>query len=322
MPNRSSIVKYYFSYPLKHRVVYFPLVERKRMTVCVATLCDQGKGIVLVSDKMVGIGYVEAELENTKVQPLHSQWFMMMSGQNISPLFELGDLIRAEMPMPKPAPLESVMEITQRNYELIRVRRAEAEYLKPIGWTIKRFNEEGSKLLPNFLELQSKLQDYELSVEILVAGFDPTLSPPAKIFTLASSDRGIPVRHDLPGFAAIGSGGIAAAYMLYFRDVKPSLPVRAAVYYALEAKYFGEHATGVGPSTDMFVIHFDGTLVRVIQINDEKTIEKKLIPICERLEPPDPTQGDVDILNDLPELNGFPTLPKVKIKRKKQPADK
>jgi hypothetical protein len=278
------------------------------MTVCLATLCDQGRAIVLVADKMVGVGYVEGELANVKMQPIHSQWFMMMSGQNIAPLFELADLARAELPMPKPAPLEHVMEVMQRNYELIRMRRAEAEYLKPIGWTIKRFNEEGSKFLPNFLELQAKLQGYELSVEILVAGFDPTLMPPAKIFTMASSERGVPTRHDLPGFAAIGSGGIAAAYMMYFRDVKPTLPVRGAVYYALEAKYFGEHASGVGPSTDMVVVHFDGTMVRVIPISDEKTIERKLIPICERLEPPDPTQEDIDILNSLPELKGFPPI--------------
>jgi hypothetical protein len=103
---------------------------------------------------------------------------------------------------------------------------------------------------------------------------------------------------------------------MYFRDVKPTLPVRAAVYYALEAKYFGEHASGVGPSTDLFVIQFDGTLVRVIQINDEKTIERKLIPICERLEPPDPTQADIDILNSLPELKGFPPIQKKKDKTK------
>ncbi len=286
------------------------------MTVCLATLCDLGRAIVLVADKMVGVGYIEGELENVKVQPIHSQWYMMMSGSDISPLFELADLARAELPMPKPAPLEHVMEVMQRNYELIRIRRAEAEYLKPIGWTIKRFNEEGCTLLPNFQELQSKLQDYELSVEILVAGFDPTLMPPAKIFTMTSSNRGIPARHDLPGFATIGSGGIAAAYMMYFRDVKPTLPVRAAVYYALEAKYFGEHASGVGPSTDLFVIQFDGTLVRVIQINDEKTIERKLIPICERLEPPDPTHADIDILNSLPELKGFPPIQKKKDKTK------
>jgi hypothetical protein len=87
---------------------------------------------------MVGLGFVEAELENTKLQAIHSQWFMMMAGDDIAPLFELGDLARAEMPPTVEISLEQVMEIVQRNYELIRIRRAEAQFLKPIGWTIER----------------------------------------------------------------------------------------------------------------------------------------------------------------------------------------
>jgi hypothetical protein len=200
------------------------------MTVCVATLCDLGRAIVLVSDKMVGLGFVEAELENSKVQALHSQWFMMMAGDDIAPLFELGDLARTEMPPNVEISLEQVMEVVQRNYELIRMRRAEAQFLKPIGWTLERFNKEGSALLPNFLELQSKVGEYELSVQILVAGFDRKLIPWGRIFTIDPPDRGIPRRYDAHGFAAIGSGAIAAEYMMHFKDVTPSLPIRAAVY--------------------------------------------------------------------------------------------
>lgn len=167
------------------------------------------------------------------------------------------------------------------------------------------------------MELQSKLQEYELSVEILVAGFDRKLNPPGKIFTMISADKGIPRRYDIPGFAAIGSGAIAAEYMMHYKDVSPKLPIRAAVYYTLEAKYFGEYAAGVGERTDMLVLLFDGNLIRVVEINDEKTIEKKLIPMCERLEPRHPTPEDVDILNALPELKGLPNLPrKAKNKRR------
>lgn len=264
-----------------------------------------------MSDKMVGLGFVEAELENSKVQALHSQWFMMMAGDDIAPLFELGDLARAEMPPSVEVSLEQVMEVLQRNYELIRTRRAEAQFLKPIGWTLERFNKEGSALLPNFLELQSKVGDYELSVQILVAGFDRKLIPWGRIFTIDPSDRGIPRRYDAHGFAAIGSGAIAAEYMMHFKDVTPSLPIRAAVYYAMEAKYFGEYATGVGPKTDLLVLRFDGNLIHMVKIDDEKTIEKKLIPMCERLEPMHPMPEDIDVLNGIPELKGLPPLPRL-----------
>jgi 20S proteasome alpha/beta subunit len=280
------------------------------MTVCVATICDLGRALVLAADKMVGIGFVEAELDNSKIQPIHSQWFMMIAGEDIAPLFELGDLVRAEMPVGQEVTLEEVMNVVQRNYELIRMRRAEARYLKPLGWTIDRFNKDGSALLPNFLDLQSRIGEHELSVQLLVAGFDRKLSPWARIFTIDPSDRGIPRRHDLPGFAAIGSGAIPAEYMMHFKDVTPKLPIREAVYYALEAKYFGEYATGVGPRTDLVVLRFDGNVIQMIQIDDDKTIEKKLIPMCERLEPKHPTPEDIDVLNSLPELKGLPAVPR------------
>jgi 20S proteasome alpha/beta subunit len=288
------------------------------MTVCVAALCDIGRAVVLASDKMVGIGFVEAELDNTKLQMIHSQWFMMMAGDDIAPLFELGDLARAEMPPSIEVSLEQVMEVLQRNYELIRMGRAEAQHLKPIGWTVERFNREGNTILPNFLELQSKIGDYELSVQILVAGFDRKLVPWGRIFTIDPSDRGIPRRHDLPGFAAIGSGAIAAEYMMHFKDVTQKLPIRAAVYYALEAKYFGERATGVGPQTDLIVLRFDGNLIHMVKIDDDKTIERKLIPMCERLEPQHPSPEDVDVLNGLAELKGLPPLPRVNKYNKKK----
>jgi hypothetical protein len=303
VPNRSSIVKHYFLSAQAR--VYYALTRREMyMTVCVATLCDEGRGVVLVSDKKVGKGYVEGEPEISKLQMIHPHWFMMMSGDDISPLFDLADLVRKELTQAH-ASLEDVAESMQRNYELIRARRAEATYLKPLGWTLERFTKEGG-LLPNYDVVQARVRDYELPVDILVAGFDRTLTPPGKIFTMSPETRGIPIRHDIPGFATIGTGGVGAEYMLFYRDVSLKLPMRAAVYYALEAKYFGEFASGVGERTDMFAIRFDGAMTHIAQIRDAQTIEKKLIPICHRLTPQDPENRDIDVLNSISELAGLP----------------
>jgi len=249
---------------------------------------------------------------------IHPHWMMMLSGNDISPLLDIADLARCELPPTREASLETVKEVMQRNYELIRMKRAEATFLKPIGWTIERFTRDGNQSLLNYEHVQSRISEYELDVTILVAGFDRTLEPAGKIFTMSGENRGIPIRCDIPGFATIGSGGIGAEYMLFFRDVSQKLPTRAAVYYALEAKYFGEKASGVGVRTDMFVLRFDGTLMQVVPVNDEKTIERRLIPICERLEPQELTNSDRDVLNTLPELKGLPNLPKKREKAKKK----
>src|SRR5260370_18590023 len=179
----------------------------------------------------MGKGYIEEDLQITKFQMIHPHWWMVLSGDDISPLFELADLARAELAGTAGA-VERVMEVRQRNCEVIRMRRAEAEHLKPLGWTIDRFNREGSGSLPNYEVIQSRVREYELAVEILVAGFDGKLVPPGKIFTMSSVNRGIPIRHDIPGFAAIGSGAAGAEYMLFFKDVSQNLTVQAASYYA------------------------------------------------------------------------------------------
>jgi 20S proteasome alpha/beta subunit len=43
------------------------------MTVCVAVLCNEGTGIVLASDKRIGKGYIEEDLQINKIKSfIHS----------------------------------------------------------------------------------------------------------------------------------------------------------------------------------------------------------------------------------------------------------
>jgi hypothetical protein len=152
-----------------------------------------------------------------------------------------------------------------------------------------------------YREIDFKLEQFEFTdLQILVAGFDK--SGQAHIFTVTSADRGVAKRCDIPGFHAIGSGGTGAIYMMYNRSLSPKTSVREACYYALEAKYFGEQATGVGPSTDMYIVRPDGSF---IILDDEKIIEKKLIPICRRLEPRKLDKKAREVLNSLSEFEGF-----------------
>ena len=90
--------------------------------------------------------------------------------------------------------------------------------------------------------------------------------------------------------------------MLFYRDMSPKITAREALYYALEAKYFGEQASGVGTRTDMYIATSDG---RFITLDDENTIEEKLIPICYALSPDRLRKRDRKVLNELSELQGF-----------------
>jgi 20S proteasome alpha/beta subunit len=282
------------------------------MTVCVAAACDGAKALVLVADKMVGMGYVTSELDITKMRSLHKDCWILFSGGDITSIFDIIDyaraMLRERISLDAPAPLAKVVNAVQSAYEKKRLEDAESLYLKPVGWTMVDFKKEGHTILPNAAQVQADIERFTLPIELMVAAFD---NEAAYIFDLMGygEKRGITNRYDIPGFQAIGSGSTVAAFMMYYRDFSPKESVRAAVYHALEAKYYAENATGVGESTDIFVARPGKEL---ISLSDEETIEKKLIPICYALSPGVFTKKHRRTLNNLPELDGFPEVPEEK----------
>jgi len=288
--------------------------ESSYVTTCVAATTHEGKALILVADKMVGVGWVESELDITKMREIHKDWWMLFAGNDLTPVFDIVDYVKERLPAEGPATIKQVEEAVKTAVAQKRIENAEALYLTPIGWDIARFNsEEAHPLLANFMELQAKINDYSTGLELLIAGFD---SGKAHIFTLhdGGETKGVPHRYDIPGFAAIGSGATGADYFMYYRHLGPNLPVREAVYYTLEAKYFGEQAGSVSASTDLFIARPGKKL---LQFDDDETIEEKLIPICTALEPKELRPRDLKTLNGLKELRGFPKLPEAKRKKRK-----
>jgi hypothetical protein len=294
------------------------------MTVCVAAICDNGKTIILVSDRMIGPGFIESEPNLNKVIKLHGQWWVLFAGDDISPVFDIVDYakeaikkkhITANLPPDNPALLQTVMDAVRESYEKKRMEQAESLYLKPIGWDIDSFNASagGANCLPDFGEIKAKIADYFLNVELLVAGFSEGI---AYVFSLIGREGAIVNRHDLPGFYSIGSGGIGASFMMYYRDLSYKTIAREAVYYAMEAKLFGEQASGVGEDTDLYIAKSDGSFVTL----SEDTIEGSLVTVWNKLRPRWIGKESREILNSLAELKDFEKIKeeKKKIKTKKK----
>jgi hypothetical protein len=260
------------------------------------------------------------------MRPLCKDWWVLFAGDDISPIFDIVDYAKRYIEDPErgnvkagqPASLYVAQKSIKTAFEEKRMEMAESLFLRPTDWDIKRFNTEGSVKLPNFKEMQAEIRGYELEIELLVAGFE---DGKACIFTLNGygENRGLTNRSDIPGFDSIGSGSVAAMYMMFYRDLSPKTTVRESVYYALEAKYFGEQASGVGESTDLFVARPGKKL---LQLNDEETIEKKLIPICYALSPNLMRKRDRETLNSLSELKEFPLVEEPKKKTKPKPKKK
>lgn len=272
------------------------------MTVCVAMLCDKSKALVLTSDKMIGVGYIETEPDIKKLIELHKNWSVMFAGDDITPVSNIVDRAKATLAGDSSFSVQAVIDAMQASYEKERTDEADDLYLAPRKWTREKFRTEGKQLLPETLyaDIEDKLARHELEIELLVAGFDN--NGVGHIFCIDSKvKRGIPQRGDVLGFCAIGGGSVGATYMLYYRKCCPQMKIREALYYAIEAKYFGEYAGSVGLKTDAWVWRSGE---QPIPLDDESTIEKKFMEgLCEQLAPRELKQRrHIDILNSLSEL--------------------
>jgi 20S proteasome alpha/beta subunit len=111
------------------------------MTTCVAVITDDGKALILVADKMIGVGWVESELEITKMRELHKDWWMLFAGDDITPVFDIVDYVKERLSA-KAGELTSIrdmQESVKAAFAQKRIENAEALYLTPIGWDITRF---------------------------------------------------------------------------------------------------------------------------------------------------------------------------------------
>ncbi len=280
------------------------------MTCCVAALCDQAKSIILVSDKMVGMGMIEGQPDIMKVFWLHKDWRLMIAGDDIAPAFPIVDDIRAKLGK-KSVSVSRMMKTAYECYRAEREGLAEAIHLAPLGWTMKQFNspQASAVLQSSRKEIATKLANQRLEVDLIVAGFDDRGK--GHVFSLEGYDgRGRPSRHDIPGYHAIGSGAVGATYMMAYREVSSSMPLRLVLYYAIEGKFFGERAGGVGTRTDAFIMRAGEQFFRI----KEKVLEDNLFKLCERLKPRELNQSHIKILNELPgdRMGGIPKIERIK----------
>jgi len=201
------------------------------MTCCVAALCDDSKAIVLAADKMIGLGMIESEPSITKIFKIHRDWWVMVAGNDIAPAFDIVDAAKRELAGKNSVSVGAASRTVYECYVEKRSEQAEAQFLTPLGWTLKKFNSNHStSVIPDAsrVDIANRIQNHFLQVSLLVAGFDR--QGDGHIFAVEDYDnRGAPRRWDIPGYSAIGSGSRGAIYMMAWRELSPKLPVREAL---------------------------------------------------------------------------------------------
>jgi len=239
---------------------------------------------------MIGYEFVESEPDIKKIIPLNDRWWIMFAGNDISPVFPIADSARKKII--SQMDVDDIIGSVFDAYKTERDSRAANLFISPYGLTESNYYQNGLKILGGslFREIAYKRADYKLNLQLIVAGFDGAMNG-----RIAYIDDSGPIRLDIPGFSTIGSGYTGAQFMMSYRRFSPSMALREAVYYTVEAKYFGEQATGVGAVTDL-QIHRAGK--PIVTLGDDE-IDKQIInKICARLEPrPLETAANAVLLN-------------------------
>jgi 20S proteasome alpha/beta subunit len=226
------------------------------MTVCIATLCNETKDIVVASDRMITATYPPVEFEHgtPKIEVICPSCVVLTAGDALAH----ADICRAVreivagLSRPKTAVIKEHIRVT---YVAERQKVISQRFLEPRGWTLDDFYEKYARTIhPDLmLTIDREISTYDYGLEIIVAGVD--------------SDEGhiYGIRHpgevdcyDALGYHTIGIGDLHAVSSLIGNKCIPSVSRKMAVYLVYEAKKNAENAPGVGRDTDMVIINKDG----------------------------------------------------------------
>jgi len=229
--------------------------EPKKMTICIAAICDSGHGLILAGDRELGIEITSAEFSDGKFLPLFPNkidWSVGIAGTVSNAIDVLAAVRRQEKTMGSKATYD-VRSAIEKGYREARLHYAEARFLANRGLTLKEFRSVGAKELPatTYATIDAQLAVFDYGADLIFAGFGEEDMGPA---ILTVTNPGICTDHSKLGFWCIGSGSTAAQMSLFARNYSWTSTPELAAYCLLEAKINAEHATGVGTATDIHLL--------------------------------------------------------------------
>lgn len=266
------------------------------MTICIAAVCDMGHAIVLASDREIGIGFTSAEFHDGKFGPLYRDWSIGISG-TVSNATDVFDAARHRLSKMETADAYGVQCAVEDGYSDARLHLAERRFLANRGWTLKEFKDCGAAKLPpaTYANIDASIAFLDFNTDLIVAGFDDSSAN-----ILSVTNPGVCVDHSKIGFWAVGSGATAAQVTLFTRNYSWKSTPEEAAYYLLEAKIAAERASGVGPTTDIFLVRKGHMPVPI-----QDATKKQMRAICDELKPKDFTRSHADALREANEFKIF-----------------
>lgn len=240
---------------MKTGIDFLQLIKyNKDMTICIASIADDGKSLILSSDKEVTYAFplaTEIETDQKKIAKITNKIYVLTAGIGNFCAEIVNNVKRDKSGATS---VKEVADSTLARYIELRTRQMEERYLRPIGFTnIADFIQRQQQLNPQIAaQLHTFLaQDPQniFDVELIIAGLDNT---GVHVYLLAKP--GTLIQMDTQGFSAIGIGGIHAFNSLLANNYSAKLSLKEALYFTYQAKKRSEVAPGVGALTDITIL--------------------------------------------------------------------
>jgi 20S proteasome alpha/beta subunit len=234
------------------------------MTVCIAAVCNYGLNsqpvIVAASDRMITIGELEYEPEQTKTVNLANQTVALVAGDmqlHAAIIPKVCERIRLSLADdPRNINVANIAEFYAEEFAFYRRKLAEREILFPIGLDFDRFLTRQSTMAHyQVTRLHDLLTSYYADSTAIIAGLDPTGGHVYKI-----SNPGVAMCHDTPYFACAGSGEFLASTQFMVAGFEKNWPLAKALWLTFTAKAKAESAGGVGTHTDLLIVQSGGRI--------------------------------------------------------------
>lgn len=230
------------------------------MTICIATLCQGGRAVVVASDRMITAEFLAAQFEhpNAKIDLLVPTCVGLTAGDALAhkQLFRATKTAISQLREPS---VEHIADRITDEFRRLRTEMIENLLLRPRGLTLVEFYREGLiRGLPPELAmmLDDRIQNTEYPLEVIVAGVD---DEEAHIFGV--SNPGIMRCYDSLGYHAIGDGQRHALLSLIAGEHSVDTDINRAMFATFQAKVRAEVAVGVGKSTEIGFITENGFYV-------------------------------------------------------------
>lgn len=221
------------------------------MTQLIAALCEGGKGVVTVSDRMVSTldMTLTFEPEDMKARPITDRSVVLTAGTVHEPdlLIEATEKARGK------ERVTEIADVLKEIYATLRTRRIEDEILRPLVGirTFAEYHQKQSGLHDSVvMDTNERIRRYDLGLTLVLAGIDDR----GQGHVIVIGNPGTWRSFDFLGYCCQGIGDRHADNVFAWYGYTQSIALNEALYIAFEAKKKAQMAGGVGRATDILVL--------------------------------------------------------------------